>query len=164
MASSQSTFIFGYGKKEMEALRVNDIMPKLFSEHHDSILEKFLVNKNKKVNTDQRHLLGKDADGYVFPMILQLQKVLSTSVDELFFISNITRKKNQRSFICCTIDNEGEILEFSSLFRELFFTKNAKRLRNYNKNIQLIIPDFFSTSGEEEDVKLFKEKVKYDDS
>lgn len=49
-------------------------MSSIHSENHDDILNAFLVNYKKSINTDERYLLGKNKLNYLFPIYLQLQK------------------------------------------------------------------------------------------
>lgn len=59
----------------MLSLRVNDIMPDVFSVVHDNILKTYLKNRYKKINQDERSVLGKNKNGYIFPIYLQLRKL-----------------------------------------------------------------------------------------
>ena len=94
MANDQVGSIFNYNKRDLIKKKVNDLMPKLFSEHHDNYLFAFMKNRNKKVNTDERSLIGKDKNGYLFPIMLQLRKAFISMNEELTFIANITKVKN----------------------------------------------------------------------
>lgn len=103
MVNSQAGSIFGYSKKDFKTINVNDIMPKIFGTQHDNYLKVFLQHKTKKVNSDERKLLGKNKAGYIFPILLQLQRTVSSTGDELLFIANIRKVKlNQAMVICCT--------------------------------------------------------------
>jgi PAS domain S-box-containing protein len=79
MVNPQAAFIFGYLKSEISKLRVNDIMPKTIARHHDDILLSYLSHRNKMVNTDERQMIGKSKNGYVFPIILQLQSAIASA-------------------------------------------------------------------------------------
>ncbi len=74
--NNQTVNLFSYStKSEMIALRVNDIMPIGYSKVHDSILGSFLKNRYKKINQDQRLLFAKNKNGFIFPFLLQLNKM-----------------------------------------------------------------------------------------
>jgi len=81
-------------------------MPEIFSNYHDSLLQKFLKNFKKKVNTDERVLLGKDKHGMIFQIQLKLQRTLCT-VDELLFVANIRRYKTRENCLLCICNSEG---------------------------------------------------------
>jgi hypothetical protein len=81
MVNEKACDIFRYNKKEMLNLRVNAIMPSVIAGIHDQILTDFLKKKRKKYNTDQRLLFGKDGNGYIFPVELQLQRASFSSND-----------------------------------------------------------------------------------
>lgn len=79
-------------------------MPKIYADQHDSFLKVFIHGKNKKINSDERKMLGKNKSGYVFPIILQLQKTVSSTGDELLFIANIKKHKLKKTYIGCVTD------------------------------------------------------------
>lgn len=82
-------------------------MPKTFAEQHDNYLKVFLQNRSKKINSDERKLLGKNKSGYIFPILLQLQRTISSTGDELLFIANIKKLKLKQAYISCVTDEEG---------------------------------------------------------
>jgi hypothetical protein len=51
-------------------------MPGVFAYYHDSLLKVFLANRTKKVNGDERVLIGKNKNGYIFPIMLRLQRAI----------------------------------------------------------------------------------------
>jgi hypothetical protein len=69
-------------------------MPTTFASYHDSLLMVFLKNRNKKVNGDERVLVGKNKSGLIFPVMLRLQRVIASS-DELVFVANIRKFKTK---------------------------------------------------------------------
>lgn len=64
-------------------------MPSVIADMHDAILTDFLKKKRRKFNTDQRLLFGRDGNGYLFPVQLQLQKASFSSNDEYIFIASV---------------------------------------------------------------------------
>lgn len=56
-------------------------MPEIFAVKHDNILVDFLKKKRRTFNTDQRLLLGRDSNGLIFPVQLQLQKASYSAND-----------------------------------------------------------------------------------
>lgn len=74
--NSQSCKMFNFpSKEEMLELRVNDIMPSVYSILHDNILSSFLKNRFKNINQDLRFVFGKNKNGFIFPFLLQLRKL-----------------------------------------------------------------------------------------
>lgn len=138
-----ATNIFNYyNRDEMITLRVNDIMPDVFSVVHDNILKTYLKNRYKKINQDERSVLGKNKNGYIFPMYLQLRKLSWNTNDELIFISNVKAVKLRASPIYCIVDNDGDIHDVSSTFAWLFYNRNTNQAPKA-QNIQRLIPSFF---------------------
>lgn len=115
-------------------------MPSVIADIHDQILIDFMKKKRKKYNTDQRLLFGKDGNGYLFPLLLQLQRASFSSNDEYIFIASVAPSKVRSAPVFCIVDHEGNITDYTASFRNIFFSNNKK---TYNKNIQEIIPGYF---------------------
>ena len=113
----------------------------MFSVKHDAILTDFLKKRRKTFNTDQRLLFGKNSNGYLFPLQLQLQRASFSSNDEFIFIARVTFEKLKSTPLYCLVDLEGEVKEHTSGFRNLFF---SKRYLNHQLYIQEVIPNFFA--------------------
>jgi hypothetical protein len=116
-------------------------MPSVIADIHDQILTDFLKKKRKKYNTDQRMLFGKDGNGYIFPLELQLQRASFSSNDEYIFIASVTPERLRTAPYYCIVDHEGDITDFTASFRNIFFQNSSKK--SYNRNIQEIIPTYF---------------------
>jgi hypothetical protein len=101
-------------------------MPKIFSDQHDNYLKVFLQNKAKKVNSDERVLYGKNREGYVFPILLQLQRTVSSTNGELLFIANIKKYKVKQALIMCVTDEEGVIIDVSASFDFVILSKEKR--------------------------------------
>ena len=93
IANNQASNIFNYSKNEINKIDLNSIMPKIFAEQHDNYLKEFHQNKYKRINADERLLFGKDKYGYIIPILLQLQRTISSISDELLFVANIRKFK-----------------------------------------------------------------------
>ena len=79
-------------------------MPDVYSVNHDNILNSFLRNRSKSINEDERLLFGKGKNGFIFPMSLQLRKLIYNTNDELMFISNVNAIKTKSAPIFCIVD------------------------------------------------------------
>jgi hypothetical protein len=114
-------------------------MPTTFAAYHDSLLMIFLKNRNKKVNGDERVLVGKHKNGMIFPIMLRLQRVIVSS-DELIFVANIRKYKSRESPIMFIATPEGDVIDYSAGFQYYFMKKNdfkTKRMNMYE-----ITPNF----------------------
>lgn len=140
MVNERACDLFHYSRKQMLGLRVNTIMPSVFADIHDRILVDFLRKKRKKYNTDQRVLFGKDGNGYIFPLKLQLQKASYSSKDEFIFIASLAPEKLRGAPVYCVVDLEGQITDCTSSFRNIFFSRQK---RASTRSIQEIIPGYF---------------------
>lgn len=84
-------------------------------------------------------MFGKDKYGYVIPILLQLQRTISSMSEELLFVANIRKfKVKEVPFICIT-DEEGEISDVSSGFKDVFYEKkelDKKKVQIPTKNVQ----------------------------
>ena len=139
-----------YSKEEITELRVNDIMPSVFSVVHDDILNSYLKNRYKRINQDERLVLGKNKNGFIFPMHLQLRKLSWNTNDELIFISNVKSTKLRSAPINCIVILEGEIQDVSSSFAWMFFKKSISQMTTKTQNIQCLLPSFFRVIEETE--------------
>ena len=81
--------IFKYNRNDIIGSNVSNIMPQIIGDKHDDILLDYLKRKPKRINSDQRLLFGKDANGFMFPVQLQLQKASYSVSDEFIFIAMI---------------------------------------------------------------------------
>jgi hypothetical protein len=115
-------------------------MPVVFADKHDNILIDFLKKKRKTFNTDQRLLFGRDSNGYIFTIQLQLQKASFSANDEFIFIGMVKHNKLRAAPLFAVVDNEGYIREYTASFQNIFF-KNYKKGKL--KSIQEIIPNYF---------------------
>ena len=70
--------VFGWEERELLGQSVNNIMPSTFAQYHDSLLQAFLRNRYKKVNGDERVLVGRSRGQHIFPIMLRLQRTLVT--------------------------------------------------------------------------------------
>jgi hypothetical protein len=101
-------------------------MPRLFAVLHDKILTDFLLTKKRKFNTDQRLLFGKDGNGYMFPVHLQLQSATITSNDEYIFIAMVKHDKTKTLPLYCIVDHEGYIKDYTASFKNIFYKHSKK--------------------------------------
>ena len=122
-------------------------MPDVFGVLHDKILTDFLRTRRRKFNTDQRLLFGKDGNGFMFPLQLQLQSLTVTNNDEFIFIAMVKPEKSKKIPIYCIIDHEGYIKDCTASFKYLFYKKTKKET---NKNIQEIVVNYFDEEFQEE--------------
>jgi PAS domain S-box-containing protein len=140
MINNVALKIFKYNREEILGCNVSSIMPEAIGQKHDAILLEFLKKRRLPANADQRLLYGKDSNGFMFPLHLQLQKASYSVNDEFIFIALIKPEKLRSSPICCLFDDEGMITEYSTGFRNFFYDKYSK---NRQKAIQEIIPNYY---------------------
>ncbi len=96
-------------------------MPKIYAEQHDHYLLEFHKNKYKRINSDERLVFGKDKYGFIMPILLQLQRTISSLSEELLFVANINKFKVRQTPLICITDEEGEITDISSGFKDIFY-------------------------------------------
>lgn len=86
--------IFGYAAKEVIGRNVNTLMPKKYSEHHDSYLSNYLQTGNAKVIGIGREVEGMRKDGSTFPLELAVSK-MTINNKQMFtgIVRDITERK-----------------------------------------------------------------------
>jgi hypothetical protein len=122
--NNQTCKMFSFASRaEMLELRVNDIMPSVYSIVHDNILSSFLKNRFKNINQDLRFVFGKNKNGFIFPFMLQLRKLSWNLNDELIFIAHLESARLRAAPIYCIADLEGDLQDYTSTFAWLFMKK-----------------------------------------
>lgn len=132
--------LYKHNRKDILGQNCSTTMPEVFAVKHDNILIDFLKKKRRTFNTDQRMLFGRDSNGYMFPIQLQLQKASFSANDEFIFIAMVKHHKLRAAPLFAVIDNEGYIREYTASFENYFFGRQNK---NKLKSIQEIIPNYF---------------------
>lgn len=150
MVNNQAAILFNYQKQELEKLKVNDLMPRLFAQHHDEFLRVFLNFENKKVNTDNRLIIGRKREGYLFEIFLQLQKSITTVSEELVFMASIELAKTSEAMVLMICDEQGHIMDTNSTFSQIFTKGDTRKEGKTIANIQELLPNFFENLYEEE--------------
>lgn len=73
-----NNFVFeslGYHRHELISLNISSIMPKIFADHHDATLQRFLSTSKDRYNGVERLVPVLCKDGFITP-ILALTKPL----------------------------------------------------------------------------------------
>jgi PAS domain S-box-containing protein len=109
MMSDLALNLFKYNRKDIIGRNVSNVMPIVFANNHDNILIDFLKKKRRTFNTDLRLLLGRDSNGFIFPVHLQLQKASYSANDEFIFIAMVRADKLRSAPLYCLLDHEGYI-------------------------------------------------------
>ena len=144
--------MFKYSKRDILGRNVSTIMPVVIGEKHDSILKEFLNRHQKSFNTDQRLIYGKDTNGFLFPMQLELSRASFSANDECIFIARVKPDRLKSTPISCLVGLNGEIMEHSAGFRHIFYRNSGKN--SQNRTIEELIPTFFEEVNEIETVPV----------
>jgi PAS domain S-box-containing protein len=84
--------IFGYTQRDLNKARINILMPETINRVHDGFLQEFLENPGKqKQDCTSWELMGKQKNGYLFPIVMELKK--SVVAGEIKFMAIINRRK-----------------------------------------------------------------------
>jgi PAS domain S-box-containing protein len=137
--------IFGFSRKQLKGMSVEDLMPQRFREKHKDLRNSFVLNQGiRQIDTGKSFLALKE-DGTEFPVELGLSTYYEN--DEMFviaFVTDITRRKEQEAKILsqyhelrqCNVKLEDEVkLRTSELCRAL------DSVRKTNENLVMQIDE-----------------------
>lgn len=82
--------LFGYRRSELLERNVNIIMPKIFAEHHNAVLQRYIASSESKINGHERVVPALNKDGFMVP-VTALTKVLPSLIHGIQIAGFITR-------------------------------------------------------------------------
>lgn len=101
--------IFGYSKGELLQRKVNDIMPGIYAEHHDRILEYYQETNQSTMMNKERHVWGKSKDGNIFQFTILIKPILNfysqASTSEVY--ASIKREVYIKEVVGIVVDNNN---------------------------------------------------------
>ncbi|GGI74400.1 hypothetical protein GCM10007978_10220 [Shewanella hanedai] len=129
--------LFQYNSEELMGKRINALMPKSFSDEHDSYLNNYLTTGIKKIMGKGREVIGLKKDGSTFPIFLTIGEVEQEG-EVIFtgFVRDITKEKQYESDLQKTNEDllkQNELKSQVSKINEL--TQGASDLMDMADNI-----------------------------
>jgi PAS domain S-box-containing protein len=90
--------IFGYVKKELLGLKINKLMPAMFSQHHDTFLNTNLLENKINSNFDLNEIsaFGLHKNKYIFPMKIKVISIPNI-LNQMQYLAKITIDKREIS-------------------------------------------------------------------
>lgn len=82
--------MLGYKRSELIGTNVNAIMPKVFGEHHNQVLAKYLSTSSDRANGKERMVPALGKDGYMIPTI-SLTKALANLENGIRIVGFMSR-------------------------------------------------------------------------
>lgn len=71
--NNEITRILGFNKLDIIGQKVNRVMPKIYSDYHDTFMNNFLDTSESKVLGLERLVLALNIDGFIIPSTLMIQ-------------------------------------------------------------------------------------------
>lgn len=94
MANPAALNLFHYEKKEMEGMKVENLLPRKFSETHGSHRDSFFNNPSSRLMGKGRELFAVDKNGREFPVEISLSHFINNGESfAIAFIIDITQRK-----------------------------------------------------------------------
>ena len=82
--------LIGYRRSELLEKNVAAIMPKIYGETHDSVLERYIGSSESKVNGHERLVPALTKDGFMLP-VTALTKVLPSLINGIQIVAFISK-------------------------------------------------------------------------
>ena len=84
----EASRLLGYTKNDLIDMSINNIMPKIYGDHHDGFIAKFLNSSQGNVIGKQRLVLFLHKNGYIIPCTLMIKVItnLNNGLEIVAFI------------------------------------------------------------------------------
>lgn len=123
--NSSACRIFCYSRPEIVGRKIENLMPILLAERHDSFLNNFLVKKESIYMKRERPIFAKNKNQYIFPAYIRIRTMQTASENGLHFIGTFRVEKMFRKTCFILTDTTGNIVNISSTCINFFFMDNS---------------------------------------
>jgi len=132
--------IFGYSKDDLKNAYVNELMPSMIAQKHNSYLEAFIKTGKSKLLYSQKKTFAKDKQGFIMPIwiIVKQMNHLEGQVEYVGLLKPLTEKKDEQSYYIL-LNNFGEISGISKNLQDVLFLPENFFQKN-PVNIVLLAP------------------------
>lgn len=107
--------IFKKSSGEIQNQPIETLMPKLIMETHKNAIQSFFHFGFEKQNSEIITTLGRDNEGFIFP-VLKLTKLAINTMNQLCFYTLISPIEKFSNKPICVMDKMGKIVDFSRKF------------------------------------------------
>lgn len=102
--------LIGYRRAELQERNVSLIMPKIYAEHHNTVLNRYIASSENKVNGHERIVPALTKEGFMLP-VTALTKVLPSLIHGIQIAAFITKYQDKSQ------DEENNIKNNYLLYR-----------------------------------------------
>ncbi|EAR89125.2 PAS domain S-box protein, putative (macronuclear) [Tetrahymena thermophila SB210] len=149
--------VFGINEQNLKGRSINDFMPDVYSQHHDSILQNFYQKGKERSINNIMHTWAIDHKGFCFSCNIFVKIIPSLKNYEII---SLIHKINDKDYIIT--DYDGQISGLGKKAAD-YLQLNVKKLKEQRLNIQLFAPkisdlykDYFGDSEEPEEQNQVK--------
>eukprot|EP01065_Artemidia_motanka_P043520 TRINITY_DN6045_c1_g1_i1.p1 TRINITY_DN6045_c1_g1~~TRINITY_DN6045_c1_g1_i1.p1 ORF type:complete len:3493 (+),score=1062.71 TRINITY_DN6045_c1_g1_i1:62-10540(+) len=155
--SGAGEVVFGWPERKVVNNNIKMLMPKEIADNHDMFLERYMRTGIARIVGTTREVVGKKADGSVFPMSVTVAKIEKDGEILAFvgYARNIEEQKKQQleqdiaavvsmksSVPIITINIQGEVLSFSLQASVDFGYEEQEVVGN---NVKMLMPADFAS-------------------
>lgn len=140
--------IFGYNKGELLNKKVNDIMPRTYSNIHDRVLENYALNNKVVMMNKERLIWGKAKSGYLFPFTILIKPVKNLFSEKTEIFASLRREPWLKEIGVIVLSPDLMITDVSSSMLNIYSSLNTRAINKRKINVIEIIPDFLTIKGQ----------------
>ncbi|KRX10486.1 PAS domain [Pseudocohnilembus persalinus] len=130
--------MFGYNKNELVNMKINQLMPYIYAQHHDEFLEKFLETQSLSYFKQERIVYYQNNQGLIFPSSLKVHQI-ETLQNGIQLVGTFKQDNIFKPTAYILIDNEFIIDSVSSSCLH-YFNLDKKNLFQMDHDITRIFP------------------------
>lgn len=140
--------IFGYNKDELLNRKVNDIMPKTYSNIHDQILENYALTNKAVMMNKERLIWGKSKSGYLFPFTILIKPVKNLFSEKTEIFASIRREPWLKEIGVIVLSSDLIVTDVSSSMLNIYSSLTSRAINKRKINIVELIPAFLTLKAQ----------------
>lgn len=86
-------FTFGYKRNELIGKNINILMPQVYADNHNDIIERFADTGLAVPKWKDKVVFGKSNTGYIFPLVINTRAIYNTIKDETIYFAEMFQQR-----------------------------------------------------------------------
>ena len=130
--------LFSYSQKELQAMNIRNLTPRLISIQHDGFLSTYIDSGRENLIYTNRKLYGRCKEGFLFPMSLIVKPQVDLATGSFLFLGYLKNMNTKNEFIITDqfglVDSVSKVIGEALGLSKTFLDENLVQM-------QLICPD-----------------------